>query len=373
MRQGRFLTSAMGVALVLLGPSSRVIQEDQPPKPPTVGQRAIPFSLEDLNGTRVNLSDFLGKNQAVILTFWATWCSPCVAELADIQRFYEDRRKHDTLLLTIDFGEEPQTVRNLVQKKRYTFPVLLDYDGKVTRQYGAMSAGVPLTVVIGPDGRVVRSDSEYWRPIAKPPEGVVKATSDGLVFVREGRVGPEWLLSRGIWTNNADGLYVDAEGSRVYVLASSKGSERDALLAADAAAEKTHRWMGDRVCPDEAKVTPQRLKTIPAYLQFMQITARRSGLSLEERISQVPSCETDLFLREFVRWVFVDKKGARTWVLWQLPPETRIESLLEVWRTRSSGTDEPHPMVNDYMPILKEQLKSEGRVISTPPARLSPK
>jgi peroxiredoxin len=91
------------------------------------------FSLTDLQGKSVSLSDFKGQN--VYLNFWATTCPPCVDEMPRLQAVYDDWSKKGLVMLAIDIGEDSATVQDFIQSHSYTFPVLLDSRYSVAGKY----------------------------------------------------------------------------------------------------------------------------------------------------------------------------------------------------------------------------------------------
>ncbi len=55
---------------------------------PARAQRAIDFTLKDLDGNPMKLSDYYNKN-VILIDFWATWCVPCIKELPHFQKLYD--------------------------------------------------------------------------------------------------------------------------------------------------------------------------------------------------------------------------------------------------------------------------------------------
>ncbi len=110
------------------------------------------FSLKDLNGKDVSLHGYLGKKQAVILNFWATWCGPCREEFPDFQKLYSEREEKNLVLLTVDLGETLNVVKSFMNTHNYNFPVLLDTDEKVSKNY--LINVVPQTFIIGRDDKI---------------------------------------------------------------------------------------------------------------------------------------------------------------------------------------------------------------------------
>lgn len=121
-------------------------------EPLVVGKPAPDFSLSDLNDKPYRLSDFRGK--VVFLNFWATWCTPCRAEMHDIDSTYRAHRPQGLEVLAIDLTDEDRLkdVRRFVNELALSFPILLDEEGKVWRRYAAR--GLPTSVFIDTAGVV---------------------------------------------------------------------------------------------------------------------------------------------------------------------------------------------------------------------------
>jgi peroxiredoxin len=112
------------------------------------GTRSIDFTLTDLSGTKVSLSNYRGK--LVFLNFWATWCPPCRAEMPSMERLYQKLKAKGLVILAVDLQEDAKTVQKFVGELKLTFPVVLDSDGRVGATYGARS--IPTTYIIGREG-----------------------------------------------------------------------------------------------------------------------------------------------------------------------------------------------------------------------------
>lgn len=114
-------------------------------------EKAIDFTLKDLNGNKVSLSDFKGKN--VYLNFFATWCPPCRAEMPDIEKVYQKYKDKDFVVLAVDLGEDKDTVKSFIEKNKYNFKVVLDSDQSVAEKYNI--SAIPVSVFIDKKGNVV--------------------------------------------------------------------------------------------------------------------------------------------------------------------------------------------------------------------------
>lgn len=102
--------------------------------PPVVGSPAPAFELPLLSGGRQKLGDLKGK--AVLINFWATWCPPCKEEMPLLQA-YQQKYAGRLVVLGIDSQEEQAVAQAFIQERNFTFPILLDQDGRVTDSYYA--------------------------------------------------------------------------------------------------------------------------------------------------------------------------------------------------------------------------------------------
>lgn len=117
-----------------------------------VGKPAPDFTLLDMQGQQVSLSQFRGK--VVILNFWATWCPPCRQEMPSMERLYRDFKEKDMVILAVNVDENgKQAVREFLQKMPYSFPILLDSKNIAQNSYGVFR--LPESFVIDRNGVVI--------------------------------------------------------------------------------------------------------------------------------------------------------------------------------------------------------------------------
>ena len=110
---------------------------------------ALAFNLKTLEGKQVSLTSLKGK--VVAINFWGIWCGPCVKEMPDFQNLYEHYKDDpDVAILTINNDRNPESVPPWMEKKGYTFPVLLD-DGYVNK---AGIQGFPTTYFLNREGQI---------------------------------------------------------------------------------------------------------------------------------------------------------------------------------------------------------------------------
>jgi peroxiredoxin len=113
-----------------------------------IGEPAPDFTLQNLDGESVSLSDLRGS--PVLINFWNTGCPPCREEMPYLQEVYSENRDTGLVLLTINIGQSVSTIKTFLKDNNLSLPVLLDSDGAVTQRYGM--PGIPTTFFIGEDG-----------------------------------------------------------------------------------------------------------------------------------------------------------------------------------------------------------------------------
>ena len=108
------------------------------------------FSLPDTSGSMHSLSDYRGK--VVIINFWTTWCPPCREELPSMNSAWHNIRDEGVAMLSLNMGEDEDTIFIFSADYPTDFPVLMDQSGEVIEQWPVK--GLPTTYVIAPDGRI---------------------------------------------------------------------------------------------------------------------------------------------------------------------------------------------------------------------------
>jgi len=143
MRLKLFLIISALVSIIL------IIAGCAAPKCPDLNEAAPDFTLENPEGQEISLSDFKGKT--IILNFWATWCGPCQLEMPFFQAIYEERADDGLIVMAVDVMENASSVGRFVSDMELTFPVLLDTNAKVARQY-CLPQALPATLFIDEEG-----------------------------------------------------------------------------------------------------------------------------------------------------------------------------------------------------------------------------
>ena len=100
---------------------------------PMLGQTAPSFTLSDLNGKTYSLEQSKGK--FIVIHFATTWCPFCNAEAPNLEQLYKEYKDKGVTVFIIDVKEEKELIEKSFGRFNFSFPVLLDSDGKVSASY----------------------------------------------------------------------------------------------------------------------------------------------------------------------------------------------------------------------------------------------
>ncbi|MBE9536234.1 MAG: redoxin domain-containing protein [Proteobacteria bacterium] len=125
------------------------------------GKEAKPFTLKDLEGKDVSLSDYKGK--IIFLNFWATWCPPCRKEMPSMEALQKIIGIENFVILAVATDRKGEKlVRPFVEEKKISLKVLIDDKSDVSDLYGVVA--LPTTYIIGRDAviiEMVRGGAEW--------------------------------------------------------------------------------------------------------------------------------------------------------------------------------------------------------------------
>lgn len=119
------------------------------------GGKASEFTLKDASGKAYRLSDYAGKS-VVLMTFWASWCKPCLLEMPMMETIYQKYKDQGFVVLSIntDTSSGVAKAKQIALRKKVTYPVLYDTDSNVTGIYNPQGA-FPYSVLIDKTGNIV--------------------------------------------------------------------------------------------------------------------------------------------------------------------------------------------------------------------------
>ncbi|MEZ4357921.1 MAG: TlpA disulfide reductase family protein [Eubacteriales bacterium] len=150
---GIFAIAIIG-AVFIYNTLSQNESENIPPETNDEEKIAAPdFSVQDVNGDKVNLSDYFGK--PIVLNFWASWCPSCVKEMPHFDEVYSEVKDEVEFIMVDSVDGQRETVstgKQFISEKGYLFPIYFDVTGEASYIYGVSS--IPATVFIDKDGNV---------------------------------------------------------------------------------------------------------------------------------------------------------------------------------------------------------------------------
>ncbi|RUA09712.1 MAG: TlpA family protein disulfide reductase [Flavobacteriia bacterium] len=126
------------------------------------GQKTIPNTeVTTLNGKKAKLYDQISKDKITILSFWATWCVPCINELDAISEIYEewqDDLNVEIIAISIDDSRSKKRIKPLINGKGWEYKVLIDKNQALKR---ALNISVIPHVIVLKDSKILYRHTGY--------------------------------------------------------------------------------------------------------------------------------------------------------------------------------------------------------------------
>lgn len=136
------------------------------------------FRGETTTGDRVSLKESLKPGRALLVCFWATWCTPCMEELRTVsQKLRADPSLPlDVLAINVDTAETSSDVKPTVRMMGFPFPVVLDPRHEIFSRYQDAKT-LPYSVLVTPTGEIAQVFNGYDDKMIEKARLAVKATN----------------------------------------------------------------------------------------------------------------------------------------------------------------------------------------------------
>ena len=118
--------------------------------------------LQDINGKTIQTGSITNNGKPIIISFWATWCKPCLRELKAIHEVYPDWQDETgvkIIIVSIDQAQDANRVKPMVDGFGWEYEVLLDPNGDFKRAMNVQN--VPHVFVLDGKGKIVYNHAGY--------------------------------------------------------------------------------------------------------------------------------------------------------------------------------------------------------------------
>lgn len=120
------------------------------------------ITLKNIDGKDVKLSDYGANQKITVISFWATWCKPCIKELKNMNVLLEDwvdNYNMELVAISLDDSRNAGKVKPTVNALNWDFDVLLDPNGELQRAMNV--ANPPVTFLVNQSGHIVYTHTGY--------------------------------------------------------------------------------------------------------------------------------------------------------------------------------------------------------------------
>jgi cytochrome c biogenesis protein CcmG/thiol:disulfide interchange protein DsbE len=118
--------------------------------------------VKNIEGEDVNLADYANNDKITVISFWATWCKPCIKELKNVNDLLEDWEEDygvELVAISVDDSRNAARVKPMVNGLGWDFDVLLDPNGDIQRAMNV--ANPPVTFLLNQNGDIVYTHTGY--------------------------------------------------------------------------------------------------------------------------------------------------------------------------------------------------------------------
>ena len=144
---------ALGFLALSISVKNELRQQVSPLDTLRIGEKMPDFTLKDLDGKDVVLSEVVKANKVVVINFWASWCGPCRLEMPGFVKLYDKRHQDGFALLAVNEDEKPDEMLKYLKERPVSFPVLVDKDGALMKQFKVVA--LPTTILVNSQGNIM--------------------------------------------------------------------------------------------------------------------------------------------------------------------------------------------------------------------------
>ncbi|MBI1305869.1 MAG: redoxin domain-containing protein [Bacteroidetes bacterium] len=120
------------------------------------------ITLKDINGKNVDFSSYGSNGKITIISFWATWCKPCIKELRnmnDLLEEWEEKYNVELVAVSLDDSRNSQQVKPFATGQGWSFDILLDPNQELQRAMNVTNP--PVTFLVDSTGAIVYTHTGY--------------------------------------------------------------------------------------------------------------------------------------------------------------------------------------------------------------------
>ncbi len=124
-----------------------------------IGQKFVDFTLQDVAGNKVSLSDFAGQGKYLLVDFWAAWCGPCRQEMPNVVAAYSKYKSKGFEVVGVSFDRNHDEWIEGISQMNMTWPQMSDlmyWDSPVVDLYAIQ--GIPHTVLLDKEGVIIEKN-----------------------------------------------------------------------------------------------------------------------------------------------------------------------------------------------------------------------
>lgn len=134
----------------------KLIRQQETLKKTAEGAMFTDFTIEQPDGSKVSLSDYVGKGKYVLVDFWASWCGPCRAEIPNIKELYDRFHSKGLDVLGVAVWDKVKDTQEAIKELGIVWPQIINAQQIPTELYGIQ--GIPHIILFAPDGTIVARD-----------------------------------------------------------------------------------------------------------------------------------------------------------------------------------------------------------------------